>query len=45
VPYARGDRLSLLNVPDSNELSFIKSKHLPHGEIIHRTIGMGYLFA
>lgn len=24
VPYAREDRLSLLNVPDNNELSFVK---------------------
>lgn len=40
VPYAGGDRLSLLNVPDNNELSFVKSKHLPHGEIIHKTMEM-----
>lgn len=37
APYAGGDRLSLLNVPDDNEFSFVKSKHLPLGEIIHKT--------
>lgn len=40
APYAKGDRLSLLNVPDNNELSLVKSKHLPHGEIIHKTMEM-----